>query len=214
VLFVVALLYHVDEILALDASGLPVVALLLDGVPALAIVYGGYRLARTDLTPADRWTVCVWSFAGAALFGGALGATLIVRVAESRIIAEPLFPLLVAVEAGAIAGAVAGYDAGQARTDARRARTVSEAFAFVNHLIRHDLRNDLTVIRGQGDLLREGDAGAPGRGDPSAVVETVDEALDRIETTRGIAETLTGEPDLERGVGVHRRVPAGWRDRA
>jgi signal transduction histidine kinase len=100
---------------------------------------------------------------------------------------------------GAALFAVAGYYAARARTDARRARMTREAFAFVNRLIRHDLRNDRTVIRGQADLLgsTRGDA-ADAPGDLAVVAEKAEEALARIETTGGIANTLVGDPDLER----------------
>ena len=200
VLFVVAIGHHAAEVSVLDGVTGPVLALAIDGLLALGIVYAGVRLARTDLTTDGKWTVWCWSLGGAVLIGGVIGGTVLVRAFEGRSIAEPIFPVLVATEAGAIAGGISGYNNARARADARRAQTVSDAFAFVNALIRHDLRNDLNVIQGYAEAIVD-DLEAVGTGaksvDPSVIVEKSNEALDRIDTTEAIAETLIGEPDLE-----------------
>ncbi|WP_435114869.1 sensor histidine kinase [Halolamina sp. C58] len=71
---------------------------------------------------------------------------------------------------------------------------MSEALRFVNGLIRHDLRNDLNVIRGHAQLV---DSDAEAAGDsPSIIAEKADEALARIDTTGVVAETLSGEAEL------------------
>ncbi|MEF8840877.1 MAG: ATP-binding protein [Haloarculaceae archaeon] len=202
VLLLVAVGWHARELLVLDSPVGPLVAVLLDGVPALGLVYGGYRLSGTDLGLRGLSTVLVWCLAGALLFLTVIGATLIVRAVEGRVVSEPVFALLVAAEAGAIAGLVAGYYAARARRDARRVRTANDALAFVNELVRHDLRNDLAVIEGQADLLvadrPSGDADLDTTpGDPAVIGDKAEEALARIETSRAIAETLTGEPNLE-----------------
>jgi signal transduction histidine kinase len=72
---------------------------------------------------------------------------------------------------------------------------VTNALAFINDLIRHDLRNDLTVIRGHADLLSE--SADEVDGDPEIVTDKTNEALSRIETSKVIADTLVGDPDLE-----------------
>ena len=102
--------------------------------------------------------------------------------------------MLVAAEAGAIAGAVTGYYNARSRRDTRRAESVSEALTFVNHLIRHDLKNDLTVIRGHAEVL---DETSDGPAEPSVIVDKSNEALERIETTRAITATLTGDAEYE-----------------
>jgi len=198
VLFLSALLQHTRELLVLGEITGPLLALLVDGTPALALTYGGYRLSRTDLPPRGSWTVLVWSLSGVVLFVAAMGATFVVRIAEGRTVAEPTFPLLVAANAGGIAGLIAGYYNARAREDARRSRTVNNALAFINELIRHDLRNDLNVIRGHADLIADADPGVvPDAADADTVAEKSDEALSRIETSRIIADTLVGDPELE-----------------
>lgn len=199
VLFLAAVAHHVREMLVLGRLIGPVTALLLDGALALALVYGGYRLSGTDFVPEDRWAVTVWALGGCLVFLVVMGATLLVRMVEGRIITEPQFPLLIAVEAGALAGLVAGYYNARARADARRVRSVSDALAFVNNLLRHDLRNDLNVIQVRADLIEDRQAsGDAGTDDQSAVIsEKAGEALARIETSRAITDTLVGDSDLE-----------------
>jgi hypothetical protein len=126
---------------------------------------------------------------------------MVVRRLEGRTIAEPVFPILVTTVSGAVAGFAAGYYNARARSEAHEARTVADAFAFVNHFIRHDLRNDLSAIRGHADPLAEADATAepPVRPDSATIIgEKASEAMTRIETSGAVAETLVDDPALER----------------
>ena len=154
-LFATAIAHHVREILVSNGLVGPALAFLLDGVPALGLVYAGYGLSRSDFSPRKRWTTTMWSLSGIVLLVSVMTATFLVRTLEGRQLAEPAFSLLVAAGAGGIAGFVAGYYNARARTDARRSRTATNALGFINGLIRHDLRNDLNVIRGHADLLAE-----------------------------------------------------------
>jgi signal transduction histidine kinase len=122
-----------------------------------------------------------------------MGTTMLIRIGEGRTVAEPTFPLLLSIEAGAIAGFVAGYYGARASADARRARRVNDALTFTNELIRHDLRNDMSAIMGYGELL----AAELDDDRADAIVRKTDDAVERIETTRVVTEALVGDPDLE-----------------
>jgi len=196
--FLGAVVYHVDELRALGESLGPVAAFALDGGLALALVYAGVALARSDLGAADRRAVVAWSLGGGAVFAGVMGATMVVRAFEGRVIAEPVFPLLVVTEAGMLAGTLAGYYSAEARAEARRERAVKDALGFANDLIRHDLRNDLNVIGGYAELVAESVGGSAESDDNAEVIaEKAEEALDRIETTGAITKTLVDGPDSE-----------------
>lgn len=200
VLFLISVVHHWSEFNALNGIAGPLVAVLLDGLPALGLVYVGYWLAGTDLPPEGRWQACLWCLVGATLFVVVMGLSLLVRAFEGRVIAEPLFPLLITAEAGGIAGVIAGYYTGRTRVEARRAETMSDALGLVNSLIRHDLRNDLSVIQSHAELISTsaGSADTETESDsPSIIAEKTDEALARIETTGAVAKTLTGEADLK-----------------
>ena len=167
----------------------PLLAAVLDTLPPLALVYAGYWLARSDLDAENRWTVCVSTVGVSVVFLTVMWATIAVRRMEGRTVGEPAFPLLVAAGCGGVAGFAVGYY----NARARRSRTVAEALSFVNSFIRHDLRNDLSVIQGHADLLEAGrpEADAPARPDSAAIIgEKVDEAMTRIETSGAVAETL------------------------
>lgn len=196
-LFAAAVAHHVGEIRALEALSGPLLALVFDGVPALALVFAGYWVGDTDLSGRDHRTVLGWCLAGSALLVAVIGATIVVRAAEGRVIAEPIFPLLIAAEAGAIAGVIAGYNHARARREVRRATTINDAMAFVNDLIRHDLRNDLAVIQGEADMIDRAGGDGETDGSPETVLEKTNEALERIETSSEIVDTLVGQPDLE-----------------
>jgi signal transduction histidine kinase len=184
---------HAREALVLDELTGPLMAFLFDGIPAIGLAYLGHWIATTDLSTRGQWTVLVWCFAGGAAFVSVFVVTFLIRTFEGRTVAEPVFPALVAAAAGGLAGLTAGYFNARARRDARRARTVGDALSFVNHLVRHDLRNDLNVIRSHASLLVR----SSGDGDPEVVADKADEALAHIGTTRTIAETLVGDADLE-----------------
>jgi signal transduction histidine kinase len=199
VLFLIAVVHHGTEFYVLSQLAGPLVAILLDGLPALTLAYAGYWLSGTDLPPEGRWRACIWCFVGATLFAVVMGLSMVVRAFEGRVVGEALFPLLIAAEAGGIAGVTAGYYTGRARVETRRAQTVSDALGFVNDLIRHDLRNDLNVIQGHADLIKASAGSVDTETDvdtPSIIAEKADEALTRIETTSVVAQTLTGDADF------------------
>lgn len=198
VLFSISVSYHAGEFLALGGSAGPLIALLLDGGPALAVAYFGYRLAGTELSTHNQYTVLRWGIGGGLLFFGVMAATYIVRAVEGRPVPEPVFSLLIAVDIGVIAGLIAGYNNAWARADARRAEVVSDALGFVNRLIRHDLRNDLTAIQGYADYLDQSTTDPESGRNPAAIIaRNADEALIRIDTSRAITETLLDDPELE-----------------
>lgn len=200
-LFLIAIVHHGIELSTLNGLVGPSVAVLLDGLPALGLVYAGYWLAETDLPPDGRWRACRWCIGGATLFVAVMGISLLVRAFEGRTVGEPLLPLLIAAEAGGFAGLIAGYSTGRARVETRRARTINDALGFVNSLLRHDLRNDLNVIQGHAELIDTGGGSAATETDgesSSIIAEKAEEALARLNTTRVVAETLTGDADVER----------------
>ncbi|ERJ04771.1 Signal-transducing histidine kinase protein [Halorhabdus tiamatea SARL4B] len=198
VLLFIASVYHAIELRALDGSFGPVAALVVDGVPALGIIFAGYWLADSDLPSAELDTIWWRTLIGAVVIGGAFFATVLVRQYESRAVTEPVFPLLVAIEVGALAGFLTSYYYAQARVDAQQAEAVTDALRFVNKLIRHDLRNDLSVIASRSELLRtQLDIDDTDIESPHLVVEKADEAIERIETTEAITKTLVGTADFE-----------------
>lgn len=198
ILFLVAVVHHGLELAALNGLPGPLLALALDGIPAIAIAYAGYRLSGTDLSARYRRIITIWAFGGGVIFVVVIGASFLVRFIEERPIIEWQFPLLISAEIGVLSGLLAGYYYVRAQTEADEARAVSKALEFVNNLLRHDLRNDLITIQGQAELIGLDDQdGVVQSADLSVITDKADEALTRIEMTRTVAETVAGDPELQ-----------------
>lgn len=197
-LFLVAVVHHGLELATLNGLVGPILALALDGIPALGIAYAGYRLAGSNVSAKHRGTITIWAVSGGLIFVTVIGASFLVRFIEGRPIVEWQFPLLIAAEIGVLSGLLAGYYNVRAQAETDEARTVSQALEFVNSLLRHDLRNDLITIQGQAELIRQEDQGKDSESsDLSVITDKADEALTRIETTRTITDTVVGDPDFE-----------------
>jgi len=197
-LVLTATAHHATEIESLGAAVGPLLALALDGVPALGLVYAGWWLRRADLDADHRWAVAVWSFGGVTLFTSVVGLTMSVRLFEGRSVSEPTFTLLVAAVFGGLAGVLAGYYRVRAVADAARAEQASDTLAFVNSLIRHDLRNDMQVIRGYAAEIEDRDPESAEAADHAAIVRRkADEAFERIEATGSLARTVAGDGEFE-----------------
>jgi signal transduction histidine kinase len=194
-----ALVHHAAEAVTLGSVWTPLLALLIDGVPAVALVYAGYRLVGTDLDPGYRWLAAVWCLGGVVVFTGAVGLSIGIRLFEGRTVTEPTFTLLVAASFGGLAGVLAGYYRARAMADATRAERASDALAFVNSLVRHDLRNDMQVIRAYAEEIEDSDpADDEAVADHASIVRRkTDEAFDRIDTAGSLAKTVVGEADYE-----------------
>lgn len=195
-LFLFVSIYHAREVFLLGRVVGPLLAFLLDGIPALFLVYGGYRLQSSSLDPEYTAVVLRWTIAGAALLTAINVVSLLVHFLEGRTVPEPVFTLSLAASAGAMVGFVAGFFNARARADAERAEQATNAFAFVNGVLRHDLRNDLSIIRGFTELVeREAEGEVDER--IETIREKADEAIEHIDNTRAIAETLSGEAERE-----------------
>lgn len=175
----------------------PLLALLLDGFPALSLVYAGYWLHGTTFSRPHKWRVVGWSTLGALTLTAVTGASLAVRIFEGRGLAEPGFSMLLAAGVGAQTGFVAGFLYVRALEDADRARRANDALSFVNSVLRHDLRNTINVVRGNASLVA---ARADGDDDlehhAATIRDQTDKALDRIESTGEMVDTLVGDTDL------------------
>jgi signal transduction histidine kinase len=194
-LFTVAAVHHLwFEMQSINEFRGPLLALFFDGVPALLLGYGGYRLARTDLASEHRFWVAVWCLFGIAVALGMMSGSIAIREMEGRSVAEPTFTMLLAADSGAIAGAVAGYYNATARADTARAERAIDTLAFVNGLLRHDIRNGLTVI--EGFATRIADRKETGDG-ATAILEETEEMIVVVENAEAIVEALS--PDLDFG---------------
>jgi two-component system OmpR family sensor kinase len=190
-LLVASLFHHATEISVIDEFSGPILAFILDGLPPLLLVVAGLRLRNSDLQPNRQWQVVLWCLAAAAVFAAATSATFLVREFEGRETTEPTFPLLVSTGMGAVAGFLAGYFNATAHEDARRARRTSEALAFVNDVLRHDIRNNLGIIRGNASAV-DSETTDDVREFTETIRQQTDASVERIESASAIADTIVG----------------------
>lgn len=194
-LFAAATAHHSSELSTLRSVSGPVLAFIFDGVPALVLVAAGFKLHESGVEQVDRWEIIRWALAGAAILAALTSGTVLVRLFEGRVVEEPEFLVLVSAGVGANAGLLAGVLYTRARADARRAHRTSEALSFVNSVLRHDIRNNVGIVRGNASLIES----AADEEDVVQCARTIrrqaDESVQRIESASTIADTMVGDVD-------------------
>ena len=77
----------------------------------------------------------------------------------------------------------------------------------LNQVVRHDLRNDMTVLRGRADLL-EGYVQPEGMADLKAIQEATDRAIELTDTARDLSETMLSTDEDIQPVRLDRHLKA------
>lgn len=163
---------------------------------SIAFVGVGVWLARSDLPPTRRWNVAGWSLLGSVTALLVQGFTIGVRLLEGRTVAEPQFALIVVGTLGGIFGALVGKYAETARSEAARARETSDAMAFTNSLLRHDVLNGLQIMRGHAEIVAEEGEGQVAESG-AALGRQVGTLTELVQEVRAVSETLLGDADPE-----------------
>lgn len=189
-LFGLAGYFHlVSEVTTLGRLAGPLLAFLLDGGFAVGVVVVGIVLAGSKYPTEDRQTATVFGVGGSLVFTLAMGATVLVRTLEGRQVSEWEFLLLTSLGAGYLSGVVGGIYRIQARAETREMRRTRDALAFVNGMLRHDVRNDANVIAGYAGAI---DADTE---TTEVVRERAETVVQRTEQARAVAETVAGDAD-------------------
>lgn len=169
---------------------------------SLLLVVVGTRIAVDIDDAGDAMRVLGWMSAG-VLALAALGVwlELVVPTVQSRF--ESALVFLSVLSAGALFGSVVGYYDVRVRGLVERASREQarreflddqqDALSALNRTLDHQIRNDLSVIRGQAELLRAG------RVDPEAATETIETYSDH---TADIVSRLGTAVDVLTGAGT------------
>ena len=182
--------YHhvVREPSAIGQTAGPTAAFLLDGGLAVGVAAVGIAMARSDRDREHRQTVAVFGAGTGLAFAVAVALTIGIRTAEGRTVPEPEFVLFTAVGSGFLTGALAGEYRARSRVYARSATRKRDTLAFVNGMLRHDVRNDAAIIAGYADELDDPDAAA-------IVRERAQRVVERTDLARAVAEAVAGDAD-------------------
>jgi signal transduction histidine kinase len=196
--FVAAASHHLTEAMNLGVVVGPAIALMADGLPALGVVYGGYYLSRTDFEPENEWRVFLATVGGSLIVSGVIGLGILVRLREGRPISEPPFQMLLGTSAGLLAGFVAGYYYARSRESARRSTRTMSTLAFTNRVLRHDIKNDMTVIRGRANVIADTDPEDELVVDSAqTITNQVDKVLTVLDSTGAISQAISDDPDFD-----------------
>lgn len=122
---------------------------------AVGLLVGGGWLWRSEADGTDLLRVGKWCLVGAnaLAIGGVL--TILYEQAEGVMMSDRLFVIVSQASIGATVGFLVGvYDVRQRRAR-DRAEQLSNQLSVLNRVLRHDIRNVATVIRGRVDLLTD-----------------------------------------------------------
>jgi two-component system OmpR family sensor kinase len=167
-------------------------AVLLGG-PGAAILLAAVGVQRSDLPAARYRRVAGWTVAGA---GALLVVVGLMILTPSMPIDNPSVALTLGAGVGGFAGLLNGVNEARAirnataaeaeRVTAAMADRQRERLEWVNHLLRHDILNDATVIRARADALAE-DGADPAHVD--AIRRGTDDIEELIRNVRTFLET-------------------------
>ncbi|QZY00622.1 ATP-binding protein [Halobaculum rubrum] len=194
---IVATAYHhiVHEPSTVGQVIAPTAAFLLDGGLAVGVAAAGIAMARSDRGPEHNRTVAAFGAGTGLAFVAAVALTIGIRAAEGRTVPEPEFVLFTAVGAGFLTGALAGEYRARSRSYARSAARKRDSLAFVNGMLRHDVRNDAAVIAGYAEDLDGGEVATGDRTAATVVRDRAQRVVERTKLARAVAETVSGEAD-------------------
>lgn len=152
ILFLIATVHHTLEVLSVGLLWPPVIAWVMDGGLALGVIYLWWRLKTLELPDVGYRTVFRWMVTGALAGAILIGMTFYIRLTEGRPLAEPIFPLLVGTNGGALLGTIAGYYAAQSKATAQKFEAIfNNTYQFTGLL-----RPDGTILEANDTALSFG----------------------------------------------------------
>jgi signal transduction histidine kinase len=155
-------------------------AIVLSG----ALVYVGYWLYGSELSGELVWRVAQYSSVGLSV---PVAVGVLLTVVGVRPALAYLFPSLFinTIAAGAVIGLLLG-SVRELRREHRMATKLNQRNSVLNRVLRHNLRNDTSVILGYLDTLREIPEGEEADEAYRTIVDRVEELIDLSESARRI----------------------------
>ena len=131
-----------------------VVHVLFGGV-VLAL---GVHIERSELSPDERFRVMVWCFSGFLFLLGLAIWSGISTLLAGEVTRQFVSDVVVFGSMGGAFGVIAGVNHGRSLRNGRlaaRNETQRETLVLLTRLLRHDIRNDMTVINGHAQMLAD-----------------------------------------------------------
>ena len=193
ILFGLLITYNlVDELSTLSSTLLPVVTAVQGYLPVLGFAYGTVWLRDSGFDGIGRWRVALTTYGGVFLFGATTTVTIIVRLAEGRIVSEPQYTLFATMGAGGVAGLLVGTLYARSMRTAEIAAETRDQFELMNSILRHDILNRTMVIRSRANFIADETEGRTADF-ADTIVRQSDDVADQVERTRALLDALSGE---------------------
>ena len=202
VLFGLLITYNfVDELSTFSTTLLPVIAAAQGYLPVLGLAFGTVWLQSSGFDGIGRWRVALATYGGAFLFGATTAVTIIVRLAEGRIVGEPQYALFSTMGAGGLAGLLVGTLYARSTRTAEIAAETRDQFELMNSILRHDILNRTMVIRSRANFIADESEGRTAEF-ADTIVRQSDDVADQVERTRALLDALSGEERQLSAIGL------------
>ena len=148
----------VPNVTPLVSGGEPPIGVALSAlgtVLSLALVAVGGLLFRSSFTTRNAVRIAVWNLFGITVLGGIMLGILRYQAALGSPLIAPTFSVAKVLAIGAVAHVIIGvYDARRVR--AQQLAKEQRKLSVLNRVLRHNLRNETTVLGGHASIVAEG----------------------------------------------------------
>jgi signal transduction histidine kinase len=140
------------------------VGLFVTGALAVGLVLADAWLSQQDLRPGGVFRIATWCLV-TTLFTTVVGITLLLYE-QTGITVLTDYPVMLTNigTTGAVVGVVAGeYDRRRLtaktklQSEKQRTRNLNERLTVLNRILRHDIRNDVNIVQGYAEMIKEGE---------------------------------------------------------
>ncbi|RLM70673.1 sensor histidine kinase [Halorubrum sp. Atlit-8R] len=148
----------VPNVTPLASGGEPPIGValsVLGTVLSVALVAVGPLLFRSSFSTRNAVRIAVWNLFGIAVLGGIMLGILRYQAALGSPFVAPTFSVAKVLAIGAVAHVIIGvYDARRVR--AQQLAKEQRKLSVLNRVLRHNLRNETTVLGGHAGIVAEG----------------------------------------------------------
>ncbi|MBP1900684.1 signal transduction histidine kinase [Halorubrum trapanicum] len=148
----------VPNVTPLASGGEPPIGValsVLGTVLSVALIAVGGLLFRSSFSTQNAVRIAVWNLFGITVLGGIMLGILQYQAALGSPLVAPTFSVAKVLSIGAVAHVIIGvYDARRVR--AQQLAKEQRKLSVLNRVIRHNLRNETTVLGGHASLVAEG----------------------------------------------------------
>jgi signal transduction histidine kinase len=155
---VVLFAFHVRQVVVYEQTlGTFVSGIMVPMTLSLLVVGAGVWIRQTPLRRRYTLRVAAWCLIGALLLVVGSGLTVFYQAANGVRMVDRVFVLVGSASFGAPLGLIVGLYDGRRQMASDDAERSSAQLTVLNRVLRHDVRNKATVIRGRAELFDETD---------------------------------------------------------